>query len=160
MGDDTALNVLDHYLGTWEIIIESEGAPFSGGEFTARWVMDGSFVEKTGYLSSGDHREPMETTTWITFDASTQAYRMWSFMTGGIASEASASWNPEARAMTEVREHEGLTITLVTTFTSQDVQQWVMETAGPDGTVVSRMTGMNRRIRSGAVDKDPPHPVQ
>ena len=148
MGDDRSLNVLDHYLGTWEIIIDSEDAPFSGGEYTARWVKRGSFVEKTGYLSCGDDAQTMETTTWITHDPDMDRYRMWSFMTGGIASEASASWDPVACTMTEVREHDGLTITLVTSFASEDVQQWVMETAGPDGNVVSRMSGMNRRIGS------------
>ena len=141
------LAVLDRYLGTWEITIQTEGAPWTGGEYVARWVLDGSFVEKTGYLSSGDHAEAMETTTWMTFDHEEGVYRMWSFMSGGVASEAVATWNPDDHSMTEKREDNGMTTIMVTRFVSDERQEWAMEMTGPDGSIVGSISGSNRRLK-------------
>lgn len=146
MDRETALQVLEHYLGTWEIVVETEGSPLTGGEYTARWVLDGSFVEKTGYLSSGDDADQMETTTWMTVDEDAGVYRMWSFMSGGTASEAEATWDPDTRTMTDVRRHDGMTFTTKTEFVGRDIQKWTMETVDENGKVVNRLEGTNKRL--------------
>ncbi len=146
MNRESALEVLEHYLGTWEIVIETEGSPLTGGEYTARWVLDGSFVEKTGYLSAGDDADEMETTTWMTFDPDAGVYRMWSFMSGGAASEAEASWDPDTRTMIDVRHHDGMTFTTTTQFVGPDIQKWSMETVDAKGQVLNRLEGTNKRL--------------
>ena len=146
MNRESALKVLEHYLGTWEIVIDTEGSPLTGGEYTAEWVLDGSFVEKTGYLSSGDDADEMETTTWMTVDEDAGVYRMWSFMSGGTASEAEATWDPETRTMTDIRRHDGMTFTTKTTFVGRDIQKWAMETMDGEGNVVHRLQGTNKRL--------------
>jgi hypothetical protein len=139
------LQVLANYVGTWDATIASKQAPFSKGQVTATWTLDGRFVEQTGSLTSADGSNTLKVTTLMTYDTNKKAYRLWSFMSNGQVGEAEARWDPKTRTMIEIYHDGPITTTTTSTFPKDGVEKWKMVVTDPSQKVLNVLTGTNTR---------------
>lgn len=139
------LEVLSHYVGEWDIDVTSANMPDLKGQATAKWILDGRFVEQTGVLKSSDDSTVLKIKTLMTYDPDAKSYRMWSFYSNGNAIEAMGTWDAEKKTMTSIHRDEGMTTTITADFSKAGVEQWKIVTKNAQGNVVSELTGTNTR---------------
>lgn len=143
--DVPELRVLSNYIGTWDVAITSKDSPFTKGESTAIWVLDGRFVQQTGVLKSDDGANVLKVTTLMTYDSERKTYRMWSFLSNGSTSEASGTWDEKNRSMTSISNEGGTTTTTTARFTENGIEEWMFVTTNQNKEVVGRFGGTNTR---------------
>ena len=145
--DVPELKVLDHYAGTWDVQIASKEFPFSKGQDSARWILDGRFLQQSGELRSQEGSAVLKVTTLMTYDPAGKVYRSWTFMSDGAAIESEGTWDPKARVMTSVSRKDGNGGFLTTTadFSEPGVETWKIVYTDRDGKVVSETSGKNTR---------------
>jgi hypothetical protein len=143
--DVPELEALSHYVGHWDVAITSKSLPFSKGEATAEWILDGRFVQQTGSLTSVDGKSPLKITTLMTYDPKEKTYRMWSFLSNGTMIEAAGQWDAQKRTMTSI--HRGGTSTTTTTanFAKTGTEEWKIVTTNEKNEVVGEFSGINTR---------------
>lgn len=139
------LQALSSYIGTWDIAITSKDSPFSKGESTATWILDGRFVQQTGILESADGATVLKVTTLMTYDQERKAYRMWSFLSNGSTSEASGTWDAKNRTMTSISSQDGMKTTVTARFTENGHEEWMFVTTNQNNEVLGRFGGTNTR---------------
>lgn len=140
------LQALANYVGTWDVAITSKDSPFSKGESTATWILDGRFVQQTGVLKSDDGATVLKVTTLMTYDSEKKMYRMWSFLSNGATSEGTGTWDATTRTMTSTgRQGEATTTTTTATFSDNGIEEWLFITKNRNNEVVGRFGGTNTR---------------
>jgi hypothetical protein len=139
------LEALSNYIGMWDIAVTSRQSPFVKGQTTAKWILDGRFVEQTGYLTTSEGTNRLKVTTLMTYDSTKKAYRMWSFMSNGRTSEAEAKWDPAARTMTSVHRNGPMTTTTTANFAQDGVEKWKIIVTDQTKMVIQDMSGTNTR---------------
>lgn len=149
-GDGWAKNVpelqaLSNYIGTWDVSITSKDSPFTKGESTAAWILDGRFVQQTGILKSADDATTVTVTTLMTYDPKLKTYRMWSFVSNGSTSEASGKWDAKNRTMTSTSSEDCTTTTTTAKFTESGLEEWEFVTRNKSNEVIGRFGGKNTR---------------
>ncbi len=143
--DVPELQALSSYIGTWDVAITSKDSPFTKGESTATWILDGRFLQQTGVLKSDDGATILKVTTLMTYDSESKTYRMWSFLSNGSTSEASGKWNAKNRTMTSTSIQDGTTTTTTATFTENGIEEWMFVTTNKNNEVVGKFGGTNTR---------------
>lgn len=143
--DVLELQVLSNYVGTWDVAITSKDSPFTKGESSATWVLDGRFVQQTGELKSADGSNAIKVTTLMTYDPERKIYRMWSFLSNGSTSEGSGKWDEKTRTMTSTSRQDGTTTTTTAKFSDNGIEEWLFITTNQDNEVVGRFGGTNTR---------------
>ena len=83
--DVPELQALSSYIGTWDDAITSKDSPFTKGESTAQWILDGRFLQQSGSVTSADGAIVLKFTTLMTYDQEEKTYRTWSFLSNGTA---------------------------------------------------------------------------
>ena len=101
------LKALQHYVGSWDIDMQSQGAAKTKVRGTAKWILGGRFVEQTSTLVNTAGDPSVEIKSLMTYDPDAKAYRMWTFVSTGYASEAKATWDAKAKTMTTVLRQDG-----------------------------------------------------
>jgi len=81
------LRALDHYVGSWEVVVTSRGAPFTLGQATGEWILDGGFLPRSGASSARDGSLGLEITQLMTYDPGKKTYRGWNFYFDGSIGE-------------------------------------------------------------------------
>ena len=141
------LKPIDHYAGVWDVYFGD--APIEDrkpdGTATAKWVLQGRFLEQTGDLEPGDNGLEFELKTLLTWDAQKKSYRSWTFASTGYAVQADATWDAGTKTMTSVAEDPttGNTITTTARFNEPGVETWKIVTTDRTGRVVGEITGRN-----------------
>ena len=143
--DVPELEALSNYIGTWDVVITSEDSPFTKGESTTKWILDGRFVEQSGHIASDDGATTLKITTLMTYDRNEKAYRMWSFLSNGETSESTGKWDAKNRTMTSIRRGGGSTTTTTARFGENGTEEWTMVTKDQNGEVVIKFGGKNTR---------------
>lgn len=143
--DVPELQVLSNYVGTWDVVITTKDSPFTKGESSAMWVLDGRFVQQTGKLESADGPGVLKITTLMTYDRERKVYRMWSFLSNGSTSEASGKWDEKSRTMTSTSRQDGTTTTTTAKFGDNGIEEWLFITTSQNDEVVGRFGGTNTR---------------
>ncbi len=141
------LKALDHYIGTWDVVITTQGFPFTKGQVTAKWVLDGRFIEQNGGLKSMDGSGGPKIKTLMTYDPAKKVYRSWTFLTDGATSESEGTWDAKARIMKSVsRKDEGGGYSTTTAdFSVAGFETWTIVSIDGSGKVVSEFSGKNTR---------------
>ena len=137
------LQALSNYIGTWDIAITSKDSPFTKGESTATWILEGRFLQRTGVLKSDDGTAILKITTLMTYDTNTKSYRMWSFLSHGSTSEASEKWDAGNHTMTSISRQDGTTTTTTAKFTERNIEEWMFVTPNQNNEVVGKFGGTN-----------------
>ncbi len=143
--DVPELQALSNYLGTWDVAITSQDSPFAKGESTSKWILDGKFVQQTGSVTSADGATVLKITTLMTYDQRKKAYRMWSFLSNGTATESSGKWDEKDQTMTSVRRGDGTTTTTTAKFAEGRIENWTIVTTNQNNEVVGTFSGTNTR---------------
>ncbi len=143
--DIPELQVLSNYVGTWDVEITSKDSPFTKGESSTSWVLDGRFIQQTGVLKSADGFNTIKVTTLMTYDSDRKTYRMWSFLSNGSTSEGDGKWDEKTRTMTSVSRKDGTTTTTTAKFADNGIEEWMFITTNQNNEVVARFGGTNRR---------------
>lgn len=145
--DVPELAELSNYIGTWDVVITSKDSPFTKGRSTAKWILDGRFVQQTGHIASKDGGTILKITTLMGYDDKEQTYRMWSYLSDGTTSESTGRWDENKRTMTSIRRGGGTTTTTTAKFEDAGIEEWTMVTTNQSGDVVATLTGKNVRRR-------------
>jgi len=143
--DVPELQVLSSYIGTWDVTITSKDSPFTKGESSATWVLDGRFVQQTGELKSADGSNVTKVTTLMTYDPEKKVYRGWSFLSNGSTSEWSGKWDEKTHTMTSTSQQNGTTTTTTAKFRDNGIEEWLSITTNQNNEVVGRFGGTNTR---------------
>lgn len=139
------LQALSNYVGTWDVDFTSANSPFTKGECTAKWILDGRFVQQTAHLVSADGNTSLKITTLMTYDQKERAYRMWSFISNGTTSESSGQWDPKNRTMTSINRDGDTTTTSTAKFPKDGIEEWTIVTTVESNQVVGEISGKNTR---------------
>lgn len=143
--DIPELRVLSNYVGTWDVAITSKDSPFTKGESTTTWVLNGRFVQQTGVLKSADGSNAIKVTTLMTYDSQQKSYRAWSFLSDGSTSEGAGKWDEKTRTMTTTSRQNGTTTTTTATFSDNGTEEWLFVTTNQNNEVIARFGGTNSR---------------
>ena len=141
------LKAIDHYAGTWDVEMTSTGHPFTKGKVTAKWILDGRYLQQTGELLADDGSPVMKHTSLMTYDPTKKVYRSWIFLSDGTAGESDATWDEKRQIMTSVgrKDENGVFSTTTADFSQAGVEKWKMVIKDSTGKVVSEMSGKNSR---------------
>jgi hypothetical protein len=139
------LKVLSNYIGTWNVSITSPDAPFAMGQSTAEWILDGTFVQQTGSLTSKDGSNVLKVRTLMTYDNQKKQYRMWQFRSDGTFGEATGKWDATTRTMTSIGHHDPNTTTTTANVTEDGTEKWSIVTTNRNNEVVFEISGTNTR---------------
>lgn len=153
---DTDLEVLQHYKGTWdcEFAIESQTDKDDVKKFTGvvegKWVVGNKFLEQTGKYSLEESSPPVIIKTMMAFDKKQNRYQYDYFISTGEVQRSFGQWDDEAKTMTSkmTDENSGSVTTFVADFSQADIERWTIETRDRDGKLTTKMAGTNTR-RSG-----------
>ena len=145
--DVAELQVLSQYVGTWEVKITTKGSPLKSGEATAKWILDGRFVQQAGSLKKTDGTTALKITTLMTYDPTKKAFRSWSFMSDGAMSESEAAWDANTRTMTTIYRGPDITTTTTADFSKDGIEKWSIVVVDKDKKVVNETSGINTRKR-------------
>ncbi len=145
--DVAELKVLDQYLGEWDVEIMSSRSGLKRGKLTARWILEGRFLERTAELLSEDGSSRVELRTLFTYDSDAAKYRSWTFVSNGSVSTAEATWDAEARTMTWVTQpsESGVRATTVTDFSQPGVERWTITLENANGMKIGELNGVSTR---------------
>jgi len=141
------LKALGHYIGSWDVEITSKGLPLNKGQASAKWILDGRFLQQTGELRSPDGSTVLKGTTLMTYDPVKRVYRSWTFRSDGSAGEGEGTWDAKARVLTSVgrKDANGVFSTTTADFAEAGVERWKIVFTDGSGKVVSEITGKNTR---------------
>lgn len=149
------LQVLSHWIGTWDIDmtvkVGADAAKVSRtkGKATAKWILDGRFVQQTGTLEAGDGMgmPAMKVTTLMTYDQAKKAYRSWMFYSTGTVSESEGSWAAKTRTMTTTSRDadNNWNTTIKATFPDPATEVWQILVKDGAGKVIVEVNGKNTR---------------
>ena len=141
------LKALDSYIGSWDVEITSKGLPFTKGQSSTKWILDGRFLQQTGELQAKDGAAVVKVTTLMTYDPSKKVYRSWTFVSDGSTSESEGTWNAKSRVMTSVgrKDENGGFSTTTADFSEAGGETWKIVYQDRAGKVVSEMSGKNTR---------------
>ena len=143
------IKALDHYVGTWEVEITDKNASFAKSKSTAKWILDGRFVEQTGDVIAKDGSVAIRLKTLLTFDAKKNCFRSWIFTSDGSVTEADCVWDEKAKTMTSISkkvEGEGFTTTTAD-FSEPGVESWKIVIKDAADKVTAEITGKNTKER-------------
>lgn len=145
-----ALDVLQHYVGNWDVKVTSAEPPLTG-EVTAKWVLDGRFVEQQGALHTPDGKQVVQLKTLFTYDPQAKVYRSWTFTSNSAPVEAEAKWDPASKTMESLGKPspDGTRVRTRADFSQQDVETWTIEVLDQAGKTVGEVRGENRRKSGG-----------
>ena len=143
--DVSELQVLSHYVGTWDVVATANGAPAAKGRYTTKWVLDGRFVQTTGSVKTADGSNDFRVTTLITYDQVKETYRWWSFMSNGHTEESEGTWDAKSQTMTRITRYGDFTQTATSSLAEAGIEKWTMVNTDKNGNVVSEMRGTNTR---------------
>jgi hypothetical protein len=139
------LKALDHYVGVWNVEFTNKDLPFKGAKSTAKWILDGRFVEQTGELESKEGGRGLKIKTLYTFDAKKNAFRSWTFDSEGSITESDCVWDDKAKTMTSISkkiEGEGFATTTAD-FSEEGVEKWKIAISDSTGKVTAEIIGKN-----------------
>lgn len=141
------LKALTHYAGDWDTVITSKDAPFVKGTGTAKWILDGRYVQQEWVAQDKDGATVMKGTMLGTFNTEKKVYRMWTFMSDGGASEGTGTWDAKAKVMTSTtaKDANGMTTKTTADFSEDGVEKWAITTTDGLGKVVFEMAGKSTR---------------
>lgn len=141
------LQALSHYVGRWDVtLFGADGGPSMKGESSAKWVLDGRFVEQNGVLKSNDGNR-IAIRTLYTYDAEKRVYRSWSFVSSGSVTESEATWDAKAKTMTSLTRPDpnGNKTKIIADFSAAGVETWRFLSLDRNGQQVSEFSGKNIR---------------
>ena len=139
------LKTLDHYAGSWDTEITSKNPPFTKGTVTAKWILDGRFLQQTAEGKDGP--TVFKYMSLMTYDPTKKVYRSWIFLSDGFAAESEGSWNAKNQVMTSVghKDENGFFSTTTADFSEAGVEKWRIVTSDGTGKVINEMSGKNSR---------------
>jgi hypothetical protein len=120
----------------------------STGEMSARWSHNRHFITGEGWLVRvmEGKKQRVEFTLVSTYDRAKQAYRRWSFVSEGFASESLGQWDPNTSTMSW--EPVGLPPNMTgeaKSFVGKDHQEFTIFIKRDDGTVVTDLKSVMER---------------
>ena len=139
------LKALDHYAGSWDTEITSKSPPFTKGTVTAKWILDGRFIQQTAEAKEGP--TVFKYMSLMTYDPTKKVYRSWIFLSDGNAFETEGSWNAKDQVMISVRhkDENGISSTTTADFSEVGVEKWKIVSTDGNGKVIGEMSGKNTR---------------
>ena len=143
--DVPELQALANYVGSWDVVITSKGSPFLKGQVTAKWILDGRFIQQIGSFRTPDGSTGLKFTRLMTYDQKKKAYRIWAFFSNGIAREEEGKWDAKTRTLTSVNRSNGNTITTTSDFARDGIVKLEAVTTDRTGKEIARISATNTR---------------
>jgi hypothetical protein len=137
---------LQHYIGTWQYEVRSQGNTVMSGEGTTSWVLAEQFVEQRLSLQGPDGGDPLQLKFLRGWDVKREQYRSWSFASSGDVTEWTGSWNAASRTMTWTAKHDQNTLTMTSEFNDQGDEEWTLISLDEFGHQQMAVRGTNRRV--------------
>ena len=81
----------------------------------------------------------------MAYDDEKDIYRIWSFLSSGIASETEGTWDPDTQILKQVTGYGEFTQTTNSDLSEDGIDRWTAISTDQDGNVVSNITGTNTR---------------
>ncbi len=146
--DVPELQVLQHYAGTWDVVMENAA---SKNESTAKWILGGRLLEQSGVMHSPDGPD-IWVTTLFTFDTEAKKYRSWTFVSNGSTNQAEMTWDANAKTMTSVTQPDanGVRAKVTADFSTAGKERWKFIYTDRDGKQVGEMAGENTLRKDGS----------
>jgi hypothetical protein len=141
------LKVLSNYVGTWEAEVTSDQSPLTRGTHTAKWILDGRFLQQDVTVTSDDGQLTITSRNLYTYDTNVGKYRTWSFISDGNAYSSTGTWDDSTRTLTFTNTVNGLDSKTTAHFAEDGVEQWRWQITGPNGDTVFDMKGVSRRTQ-------------
>ena len=141
------LQVLQHYAGTWDDVLDNVPGKH---EVTAKWILDGQYLEQSGVIHMPDGPD-LWVTTLFAFDTQARKYRSWTFVSNGSTSQAEMTWDANAKTMTSVTQPDanGVRAKVTADFSTAGRERWKFVYTDRDGQQVGEMSGVNTLRKDG-----------
>jgi hypothetical protein len=141
--------VLGRFVGDWDVVVTIDGRP-SGGQASARWTMEGSYVEfRSHTIPPGD--SDLQVMTY-----SDGVYLQWLFDSSGYRHEATGSWDQATSTLT----WRGPDLLIEDRWVSPDRLEWTLHRADREiGGVVTRRPRTQARQTAHPGSPSPPAPA-
>lgn len=149
------LQILNHYVGNWDVtLFGADSGSSMKGESSAKWVLDGRFVEQNGVLKSNDGNR-LAIRTLYTYDSEKRVYRSWSFISSGSVTESEATWDSKTKTMTSLTRPDpnGNKTRIIADFSAAGVENWRFLSLDRNGQQVSEFSGKNVRKEENKKEK-------
>lgn len=148
--DVPELQFLNGYVGTWEVVMatnEVPNTPIGKGKATAKWILDGRFLEQSGMLLLTEGNKTVKVTTLMTYDVDKKSFRSWTFTSDGQATESDGKWDAATQTMTfiSIQRPNGQKVTITANFAEAGIERWKMTVADETGKLISNLIGKNIR---------------
>lgn len=145
MSEPDGYDLLARMIGTWDVMADMGDTATAMGSFTAKRVLDGNFILKDGYVKTSDGSNDFEILSMMAYDDEKDIYRIWSFLSSGIASETEGTWDPDTQILKQVTGYGEFTQTTNSDLSEDGIDRWTAISTDQDGNVVSKITGTNTR---------------
>lgn len=146
------LEVLDRFIGTWDI--ETVARPAQGGTKeviekgvnVVEWTLDRSFLRTHSYDAKGNH-VAIQLFTW---DSTRREYRHWFFGNGGMMVEGKGSWDEADRTMTVAgKGGEGTSLHFKGRFVTDGSYETTLDVKDDSGKLLVDVQGAWTRRKGG-----------
>lgn len=136
------LQVLDHYVGTWDSVVTNKTADTKSNTVEERkWSRKGTFV----LFENFDLTTKKESHYLMTYDPNAKAYRT-CYIEDSITISLLGTWDARTKTMTwNGKDSSDNRVSGSERFIDKDNLQWSLVITNPDGKVVAELTGKQTR---------------
>jgi hypothetical protein len=147
--EPSELKVLAHWQGDRDVVLlvdfigDPKGKRKIRGSYSAKWVVDGRFLE---LLETYDSAEKLpDVKTLMTFDPERKIFRAVAFFGNGIINESKGTWDEKTRTMewTSKDADSGRSSVTRSAFADDGTENWTFVEKDAGGKVVGTIEGKN-----------------
>ena len=152
--DEPMLSVLSQYEGVWdsEFSYINQDGMGADEKFTGvvegKWIVDGRFLDQTGKYQVDEASGLFIIKTVMSYHEKDQNFRFVYFMSSGDIQHSVGNWDPDKKTMTSRMkndEDDDGSTTIVADFSTENVEQWSIESRDGNGKITGRIAGTNKR---------------
>ena len=136
---------LNHYVGVWDGTLTS--LPEAKIRINCEWTLGGAFLRHSLTVQPTPDAQPITVLQLMTYDATKQIYRAWSFYSNGSSVQGEGAWDAAVKTFTWTYHEEANGTTTVTkvSFPDADSESTVTQATNRDGKVISEIRGTKTR---------------
>lgn len=140
------LEVLNQYVGTWDVTVRAGTVDILVGEAKSEWILDGRYLQQMASLQPQDGSTAYNFKTLMTYDNERKKYRSWTFVNNGSTSEAEGVWDAKAKVLkwTSRKDEKSNLVTTTADFSQPGIEKVKIVTTNPKGAVASEMSAENK----------------
>ncbi len=137
------LQALSKYVGTWDV--EVEGVNEFKAVMTAKWILNGNYLEIEDVFSSDDGKLTRRTKSLMTYNKEKKVYRHWSFDDTGATTMTEGTWNAKTQTMTTTEKIAKLHIVTAIDFSKAGIIEWHSSVTDQTGGVIRETSSVAKK---------------